>query len=97
MADDWKIILGTSNVKSFYDPRNFPEYLPYVVNKCTRIEAFRAAAAIVTPRNEYVVVSVFENILVDAVNASIGICQIAVPDSESDECRYPVGNRKVYC
>ena len=82
--DEWKIIMGTSNVQRYYDPKNFT-YQPYIVKKCCKIETFRATAAMMTSQNEYVVISVFENILVDAVNASLGINQVEVPGSESGE------------
>ena len=44
-------------------------------------------------KNEYVVISVFENIVADATNASIGIHQVPVANSESDE--YTVDNAVV--
>ena len=68
---DWKVILGTSNVKRNYDPKSSDE--PYVVKKCCRMESFKAEAAMLTSENEYIIVSVFENILVDAVEESVAV------------------------
>ena len=72
MAEDWKVILGTSNVKRNYDPKNF-EFEAYKVKKCCRMETFKAEAAMLTAENQYIIVSVFENILVDKVNESIAL------------------------
>ena len=57
MTDEWKVVLGTSNVKRNYDPKKF-EFEPYTVKKCCRMETFKAEAAMLTDANQFIVPSV---------------------------------------
>ena len=68
---EWKVILGTSNVKRNYEPKAYDE--PYVVKKCCQMETFKAEAAMFSNENECIILSVYENILVDAAEASMGV------------------------
>ena len=72
-----RILIGSSNVNRFYSPEKFREYKPYTMVKCCNVETYRARMECIDPKEKLVIVSVVENILVDAVKGA--------PDEKFDE------------
>ena len=68
MADTgFKVLIGTSNVKRHYDPEVYSDYEPYKMVKCCNMEVFRVSMVQLSRENEYVILSILENILVDSI------------------------------
>ena len=62
-------IIGSSNVARFYKRNSFRDNKPYIVQKCTRVNAFELVMA--ETEADFIVISVIENFLVDAVGEDV--------------------------
>ena len=72
-----RILIGSSNVNRFYTPEKFKEYKPYTMVKCCNAETYKARMGCIDPKEKQIIISVVENILVDAARG--------VPDEKFDE------------
>jgi hypothetical protein len=63
-----EFLFGSSNVCPFYKPEAFKDLKPYVLIKCTKLEAFKARIACLKAVEKEVVVSVLNNFVCDAVD-----------------------------
>ena len=63
------LIIGSSNVARFYKRNVFRDNKPYIVQKCTRANAFELIMS--ETEADFIVVSVLENFLVDAVGEDV--------------------------
>ena len=63
------LIIGSSNVARFYKRNIFRDNKPYIVQKCTRANAFELIMS--ETEADFIVVSVLENFLVDAVGEDV--------------------------
>jgi len=61
------ILIGSSNVYRHYKARMFPDMREYKIVKCTQSEVFNATMANLVKENKFVLVSVIENFIADAV------------------------------
>ena len=60
------LLIGSSNVARFYKPEAFKEYNTYQMMKCTTLESFNALMTELEGANNRVIISVFENIIIDS-------------------------------
>ncbi len=58
------ILIGSSNLASFYKLDKFKDFRQYNVAKCTTVESLRATISEL--EEGFAIISVFENIVVDA-------------------------------
>jgi hypothetical protein len=65
-----RLLIGSSNLARFYKPEKFAEYNQYQMLKCTTMDSFTALMAEVEEGSNKVIVSVFENIIVDAAKTA---------------------------
>ena len=61
------ILIGSSNVARFYLPNVFTSYNKYEMVKCTRFADFKARMGCFEPTDKFIIISVIENFVVDAV------------------------------
>jgi hypothetical protein len=64
------LLIGSSNLARFYKTEVFKDFKPYQMMKCTTMDSFSAQMMEIEEGKNNVVVSVFENIIVDAANSS---------------------------
>ena len=60
-------LIGSSNIYRLYSPELFSDYRPYNMVRCTNIDIFKAKMGCLDSKEEGIVISIIENILVDAV------------------------------
>ena len=61
------LLIGSSNVYRHYRVADFPNIRNYKMLKCTQIDSYAAHLTGLVPDNKNVLISVFENFVVDAV------------------------------
>ena len=64
-------MIGTSNVKRIYDPDSFTQFKPYLMRKCCNKEVFIVELSLINASNNWIIITVHENILCDTINSSI--------------------------
>ena len=65
------LLIGSSNVARFYKPENFKDHRPYQMLKCTTVDSFTALMnELEVGNNNRVIISVFENIIIDATKTA---------------------------
>jgi hypothetical protein len=64
------LLIGSSNFARFYKPDLYKDFRPYQMMKCTQLDSFTAMMGEVEDGKNCVVISVFENIIVDAAMAA---------------------------
>ena len=75
------LLIGSSNVNRFYKSTEFSGIRTYKMVKCTQMAGFTAYMQSLPKDSETVLISVFENFVVDAVGADI-----AEPEAAIDKC-----------
>jgi hypothetical protein len=75
------LLIGSSNVNRHYKWSDFPDARQYKMVKCTQMSGFKAYMENLDPTNESVLMSVFENFVVDAVGADV-----VKPEGAIDKC-----------
>ena len=65
-----RILIGSSNVNRFYSPEKFKDYKSYTMVKCCNKETYKARMECLDPKEIFVIISVVENILADAVRGT---------------------------
>jgi hypothetical protein len=75
------LLIGSSNVYRHYKVADFPNIRQYKMLKCTHVEAYVAYLVGLVPDNKTVLISVFENFIVDAVGDETGS-----PEVHIDQC-----------
>jgi hypothetical protein len=65
-----RLLIGSSNLARFYKPEFFGDFNPYQMMKCTTMDSFTALMSEVEDGSNKVIVSVFENIIVDAAKSA---------------------------
>ncbi len=75
------LLLGSSNVNRHYKFGNFPKCRKYEMVKCTQRDGFATYMENLNNTRKSVLISVFENFVVDAVGADV-----AAPEAQIDEC-----------
>jgi hypothetical protein len=61
------LLIGSSNVSRFYNPKQFKDHREYKMVKCTDIDSFKAHMIDINKNNKCVVISVIENFIEDWV------------------------------
>ncbi len=64
------LLIGSSNLARFYKPDLFTNCRPYQLMKCTTMDSFSALMTELEDGSNSVVISVFENIIVDAAKTT---------------------------
>ena len=64
------LLIGSSNVAKFYKPDLFKDFKPYQMMRCTTMDSFSALMKEIEDGYNNVVVSVLENIIVDAAGSA---------------------------
>ena len=59
--------MGTSNIARFYKPAKFPSNDMYNMVKCVNIETYRARMACLDQRENRVILSMLEKILINKI------------------------------
>ena len=75
------LLLGSSNVNRHYKFGNFPKCRKYKMVKCTQRDGFATYMENLNNTRKSVLISVFENFVIDAVGADV-----AAPEAQIDEC-----------
>ena len=75
------LLIGSSNLNRHYRPADFPKVRKYEMVKCTQMEGFRVFMENIDNTRKSVLISVFENFVVDAVGTDI-----TGPEALIDEC-----------
>ena len=75
------LLIGSSNVNQHYKSLDFRDVRQYKMVKCTQMSGFKAYMENLDPTNESVLMSVFENFVVDAVGADV-----VKPEGAIDKC-----------
>jgi len=60
------LLIGSSNLARFYKPEIFKDFRPYQMMKCTTMESFSALMNELEDGSNSVIISVFENIIIDS-------------------------------
>jgi hypothetical protein len=64
------LLIGISNLARFYKPENYKTFSPYQMLKCTTMDSFTALMMELEEGNNKVIISVLENIIVDAARTA---------------------------
>ena len=64
------LLIGSSNFARFYKPDLYKDFRPYQMMKCTTMTSFTAMMGEVEDGKNCIIISVFENIIVDAAVAA---------------------------
>ena len=64
------LLIGSSNVSRFYKQESYREFYQYQMLKCTTIDSFNALMTEIKEGKNNVVISVLENIIVDAADGA---------------------------
>ena len=75
------LLIGSSNLNRHYRSTDFPNFRKYEMVKCTQLEGFKVFMENIDTSRKSVLISVFENFVVDAVGADI-----TSPESLIDDC-----------
>ena len=75
------LLIGSSNLNRHYRPADFQNVRKYEMVKCTQMEGFKVYMNTIDSTKKAVLVSVFENFVVDAVGADV-----IQPEQLIDEC-----------
>lgn len=74
------LLIGSSNVYKHYYSKDYGQIRDYKVTRCTQMESFEAHMTNMAAGNKFVVISVIENFMVDAIT------NITEPDAEFVHC-----------
>jgi len=64
------LLIGSSNLARFYKPENYKDFNPYQLLKCTTMDSLTALMMEIEDGNNKVIISVIENIIVDAAKSA---------------------------
>ena len=75
------LLIGSSNVSRNYKVSDYPNIRQYKMHKCTQMEGYVAYLGGLVPDNKTVLISVFENFVINAVGVNV-----VTPERAIDKC-----------